>query len=182
MAEKHLVVAIDWSGPYSLIEARQIAAKDFDGGLYLCLGKQKGQHRVQPQYVGKSTSNLSSRMQEDHHHKLSLVTRNQAVWLGEIVTGNVPGVKKTLTPQSVRLSEWVLAYFMELPLNGKLRSKPPPRPVTVLNRWWQKDYETPRKHRPDPNWPDLIDYRGPEYSTRVVWFGKPGRVQILPAV
>ena len=105
MTEKHLVVAIDWSGPYSLIEARQVAAKDFDGGLYLCLGKQTGQHRVQPQYVGKSTSNLSSRMQEDHHHKLSLVKRNRVVWLGEIVTGNVPGVKKTLTPQSVRLSE-----------------------------------------------------------------------------
>jgi hypothetical protein len=42
MAEKHLVVAVDWSGPYSLGEARQVAAKDFDGGLYLCLGKLKG--------------------------------------------------------------------------------------------------------------------------------------------
>ena len=140
MAEKHLVVAVDWSGPYGLIAAREAAYNDFKGGLYLCLGKVKWQRRAQPQYVGKSTLNLFSRMQKDHHN-LGFVIREQVVWLGEIVTGNVPGRKKTLTPESVRLAEWALAYFMELPLNKNLRLKPPPRPVTVMNRWWRKDYE-----------------------------------------
>ena len=35
MAEKHLVVAVDWSGPYGLIAARGGSANDFKGGLYV---------------------------------------------------------------------------------------------------------------------------------------------------
>lgn len=173
MTQKHLVVGIDWFGPYTLQEARNAAYKHYGGGLYLCIGKLKGQHHTTPQYVGKSTSNLASRMLKDHH-KLSLVTRARKIWLGEIVTGDVPGKKKTLTPQSVRLGEWALAHFLALPLNERLRAQPPDRPVTVLNRWWSTNYETPRKKRPHMRWPDLIDYRGSPYATHVVWFRAPG--------
>lgn len=99
------------------------------------------------------------------------------MWLGEVATAGVPGRSKTLTPQTVRLSEWAIAYFMELPLNTKLRTKKPPRPVTVLSRWWHRDFETNYKHRPHDAWPDLIDYLDEGFQSRLVWFGSSGRVR-----
>jgi hypothetical protein len=171
---KHLVVGIDWYGPYSLEEAKKSAAQDYDGGLYVCVGKKKGQHHQSLQYVGKSTNNLFKRMTTDHK-KLALVSRDREIWLGEIATGSFPGRRKTQTPSSVRFSEWATAYFLRLPLNSRLKGKPPPQSVTVLNRWWKIDYETPRYHRPHSDWPDLIDFLGSDYRARLVWFGTPGK-------
>ena len=179
MATKHLVVGVDWYGPYDLAHAQKIARSYGKGGLYLCLGKRKGQHQRALQYVGKSNTGLLSRLQKDHY-KLRLVTRQQQFWLGVIATGNVPGKRKHLTPQALRLAEWALAYFLDLWLNDKLRKKKPPRPVTVLNRWWaDEDQERPRRNRPHPQWPDLIDFLGPYYRTRLVWFGSPGRQRTI---
>ncbi len=48
MSSKHLIVGINWYGPYSLNHAREVAYNDFGGGLYLCLGKRKGQHEINP--------------------------------------------------------------------------------------------------------------------------------------
>jgi hypothetical protein len=178
MTSKHLVVGIDWYGPFTLDEARQKAKAYGQGGLYICVGKLKGQHHRRIQYVGKSNHGLYSRLQKDHH-KLSLVSRQRLLWAGVIATGNVPGKKKLLTPQALQLAEWAIAKFMELPLNGKLRKSPPPRPVSVLSRWWKTDLDSPRYQRPHPEWPDLIDYLGPEYRTRLVWFGSPGRQRVI---
>lgn len=178
MAKKHLVVGIDWFGPYRLEEARRAAYEYGKGGLYLCVGKRRGQHRPYPQYVGKSNGSLYSRLSRDHA-TLSLVTREQRLWCGVIATGNVPGRRKLLTPQAVRLAEWAIARFMRLPLNTKLRNKLPPDPITVLSRWWCTNLETPRFHRPHPDWPDLIDYLGPDYRTRLVWFGSGGRQRVI---
>ncbi len=179
MPAKHLVVGVDWYGPYSLEQAQAVAHEYGKGGLYLCIGKRKGQHQRSMQYVGKSNTGLRSRLQKDHH-KLRLITRKQQFWLGVIATGNVPGKKKHLTPQALRLAEWALAYFLDLWLNDKLRKKAPPNPVTVLNRWWaDEEQERPRYHRPHGEWPDLIDFLGRSYRTRLVWFGSPGRQLVI---
>lgn len=177
MPSKHLIVGIDWCGPYRSLEAARKAASDhYKGGLYLCLGKQKGQHQTHPQYVGKSNKNLSTRLQKDHK-KIDLVKREQVFWLGEVVTGGVPGRATTHTPPSVRFSEWAIAYFMQLPLNEKLRINPPKRPVTVLSWWWHRDHETPFKQRPHAAWPDLIDYLDEEgLFARSVQFGAAGKI------
>jgi hypothetical protein len=181
MATKHLVVGVDWYGPYSLLQAQRIAHEYGKGGLYLCLGKRKGQHLRTLQYVGKSNGGLRSRLQRDHH-KLRLVTRDQQLWLGVIATGNVPGKKKLVTPQALRMAEWALAHFLRLRLNDRLRERLPPSPVTVLNRWWADvNQERPRYRRPHGDWPDLIDFIGPSYRTRLVWFGSPGRQRTISA-
>lgn len=178
MPKKHLVVGVDWYGPYDLETAQRVAKEYGKGGLYLCLGKLKGQHDRKMQYVGKSNNGLASRLHKDHH-KLSKVSRDQTLWLGVVSTGGVPGKRKLLTPQALHLAEWAIAHFLDLPLNERLRSKRPPDPVTVLSRWWRPDYETPHYHRPHPAWPDLIDYLGPYYRARLVWFGQHQR--IIPA-
>jgi hypothetical protein len=57
--------------------------------------------------------------------------------------------------------------------------------VTVLNRWWKPDgeYDNPWVKRPHPYWPDLIDFRGPKCSARIVGFGgKLKRVPLLFSV
>lgn len=181
MVAKHLVVGVDWYGPYSLTRAQKVAHEYGKGGLYLCLGKRKGQHQRTLQYVGKSNTGLRTRLQKDHH-KLQLVTRERQFWLGVIATGNVPGKKKLLTPQALRLAEWALAHFLGLSLNDKLRKKLPPNPVTVLNRWWaDEEQERPRYRRPHSDWPDLIDFLGQSYRTRLVWFGSPGRQHVIRA-
>jgi hypothetical protein len=136
----------------------------------MCLGKIKGERSKKLQYVGIG-SNVQNRIKADHH-KLQYVTRDRNIWLGEVATPEPSGKKKKSTKATLDYAEWALAYFLELPLNQKKRSTPPSRSVTLLNHWWHKDYETPRRNRPHPDWPDLIDYPGPEYSTRIIWFGK----------
>jgi hypothetical protein len=103
MARKHLVVGIDWYGPYSLAKAQGIAHEYGKGGLYLCVGKQRGQHHPRLQYIGKSNNGLRSRLQKDHH-KLKLVTQGRQVWLGVIATGNVPGRRMHITPKALQLA------------------------------------------------------------------------------
>ncbi|WP_407117575.1 hypothetical protein [Bradyrhizobium sp. LMG 9283] len=177
MPKKHLVVGVDWYGPYDLKTAHKVAKDYGKGGLYLCLGKLKGQHSRRLQYVGKSNNGLASRLNEDHH-KLSEVQRERKLWLGVVGTGGVPGKRKLLTPQALHLAEWAIAHFLDLRLNDRLRLRRPPEPVTVLSRWWHSDYETPHLHRPHPGWPDLIDYLGPYYRARLVWFGQ--RQKVIP--
>jgi hypothetical protein len=45
MSTKHLVVGVNWYGPYSLAHAQKIAHEYGKEGLYLCLGKQSAPGR-----------------------------------------------------------------------------------------------------------------------------------------
>ena len=75
------------------------------------------------------------------------------------------------------LSEWAHAYFLQLPHNNKKKATPPDRAITVYNRWWKRDFVTPYKRRPHNSWPDMIDYVGPDYDAKLVWFGGKQLIQ-----
>jgi hypothetical protein len=176
---KHLAVVVDWYGPYSPDEAKVSSRIDYDSGLYLGIGKRKHQKSAAvPQYIGLS-KNLAARL--SNHNKLPDISRESRLWLGEVATAHVPGKKLKKTQATLDLAEWALTYFMAIPMNSKKRKSPPDRAITLLNRWWRKDFETPWIKRPHPLWPDLVDYLGSEYTTRLVWFG--GRIKrVLPRV
>lgn len=177
---KHVAVVIDWYGPYTLNEAETRAAEDFQGGLYLGIGRSgpfRGVFRsIRPLYVGKSDGSIADRLNADHH-KLRLIKSYRSIWLGDIISGGVPGRRRHSTPTEIRLGEWVIAHFMQLPLNERLRENPPDGNVTVLNRWFAGD-ET-LVDRPHSDWPDLIDYRGINSKTRLVWFGSRKMKEVL---
>ncbi len=168
--KKRLIVGIDWFGPYSREEARK--ARDWGGGLYLAIGKLSGTgvHARRPQYLGISKDDVCGRCSSAAHHKLRLLDDDFVLWLGEVSTAEPSGKKRHATPTSLRYSEWLYVFFMDLQLNV-YKKTPPPGPVTVLNRWWKTDYATPRFQRPHPDWPDLLDFAGPDFRARKVWFG-----------
>ena len=78
---KHLMIAVNWYGPYLSVEAARAAAKlDYDHGLYLCLGKRPYQRRRELQYIGLAKQ-LHTRL-SNGHHKLHAITREPQIWLG----------------------------------------------------------------------------------------------------
>ena len=169
---KHVAIVVDWFGPYDREGAVAAARRDFGSGMYMCIGKhkyQKSSSRLQ--YIGIS-DNLCNRISDPDHHVLAKMTQELKIWLGEIATYGVPGKKNKATDPQLDLAEWLHIYFLRLPLTEKKMEHPPYTPATVLNRWWFTDYETPRKQRPSPCWPDLIDFLGVDHGARVIWFGR----------
>lgn len=171
---KPVVAVIEWYGPYTLEDARE-ASFAYADGIYIALGKTKNQRASRLQYVGLA-SDLPTRL-NGSHHKLPLITRDREIWLGEVVSPRTPGRKIKVTDRMLDLSEWAHAYFLQLPLNNKKKATPPDRAITVYNRWWKRDFVTPYKRRPHNSWPDMIDYVGPDYDAKLVWFGGKQLIQ-----
>ena len=168
MPAKHLMIAIDWYGPYSSkAEAASAASEWYDDGLYLAIGPHKTKKSLK--YIGLS-KNLGVRLTR-YHHKLDHM-RIEEVWLGEVVTAEPSGKKLKVTKATLDYAEWLHAYFLDLPWNNKKKTQAPFKPVTVLNRWWKTDLSTPRRNRPHPNWPNLIDHPRYNQPSRAVWFGR----------
>lgn len=171
--KKHLAIVIDWYGPYSVKDALEAAKLDgFKGGLYVGTGKTLyARGDAKPQYIGLSKQ-LFSRLK--NHHKLPDINRNAQIWLGEVATAEPSGKNAKSTAASLDYAEWLHAYFLQLPLNEKKKKYAPIRAVTVLNRWWKTDYESPWVRRPRSLnlWPDLIDFISTAYPAKIVWFGK----------
>jgi hypothetical protein len=174
---KHLMIAVDWFGPYDLNQAREAAKSDYEHALYMCLGLRRHQRTRALQYIGIGNS-VHTRLQDDHH-KLQKVTRERQIWLGEIATAEPSGKKLKVTKATLDYAEWLHARFLQLPLNEKKTKALPPRSVSVMNRWFKIDFETPRRNRPHRDWPDLIDYPGYDLPARMIWFG--GRQQYFLA-
>jgi hypothetical protein len=176
---KHLIVVVDWYGPYKYQEAIVLAKSEYGDGLYLCVGKTKHQRGSSVlQYVGITGKELGSRVNANHH-KLTLVTRDCEIWLGEVGSLGVPGPKTKKTNPALDFAEWALVYFLKPALNAKKIKSPPTRPVTVLNRWWKTDFETPWiRKRPHLHMPDLIDYLGQNFRAKIVRFKDSTRVKM----
>jgi len=171
--KKHISIVIDWCGPYDLKEASDVAWDDYRQGLYMLIGRTKYQKFNKLQYIG-ITKELCDRLHKNHHI-ISKMTQKLTIWLGEVISSGIPGKKPKVTDTQLDLGEWSHSYFLELPMNQKKKSYPPTSPITVYNRWWKQDYETPRR-RPHTDWPDLIDFIGETYGAKVVWFGsKPDK-------
>ena len=171
---KHFMIAVDWYGPYTDMDAaRSIARYDYDQGLYLCIGTVENQTVARPQYIGIG-STLANRLNERHHALRQIAGRN--LWLGQVVTAEPGGRKQKATQATLDFAEWLHARFMQLPLNQKKKKTFPDRGVTVLNRWWRPDYETAHRRRPHPEWPDLIDVPHYGLPARAVWFGGKQRL------
>lgn len=175
---KPLVFIIEWFGPYSSIIEANKAAKDFGDGFYLCTGL-RSKERLTPkiQYVGIS-KRLSNRVRNDHH-KLALITKKFKLWLGEVSTQQPTGRNRQKTKISLNYVEWALTHSLNPKLNDKKISNPPKRSVTILNRWWKRNYEARFRKRPHPDWPDLVDYiiEDSINEGKAVWFGIRGKVK-----
>jgi hypothetical protein len=165
---KHIGIVVDWYGPYkSIQEARKVSKIDYEDGLYLFIGRQKNQQSsTNLLYVGISGS-LQDRL-TPQHPILSDISGDPIIWLGEIASYGIPG---PASQNLMHLAEWATAYFLQLPLNTKKTYNPPNFPVTVVNRWWKRDYKTRRKQRPHPDWPDVFDFPGREFDAKVGWIG-----------
>lgn len=178
---KSITAIIDWYGPYSLKEAQDDSKFYYEDGLYAVIGKLNDQEFTHLQYIGIA-SDLSSRLNRGHHKIPDIgisCTRDPDIWLGEVGSPRSPGRKVKVTDRLLDLAEWAHIYFLQIPFNDKKKRTPPDKSIVVYNRWWKRDFKTPFLRRPHPEWPDLIDYLGPEYNAKMVWYG--GK-QIIQAV
>lgn len=162
----HVAVVIDWFGPFKGIqEANEAAEENLTEGLYLFIGKAK--HQKSPPkilYVGVSEF-LPGRL-TPQHHKLPNISGDPLIWLGGIASYGIPG---RVSHNLIHHAESAIVYFIQPPLNDRKASFPPDFPITVFNRWWRKNYKTPRKQRPHRAWPDIIEFTGWDYGARVGW-------------
>lgn len=173
---KHLMIAVNWYGPYKSLEDARNAALPYDWpGLYLCIGQRTQENISRLQYIGISNS-LSSRLISRHHklgtpNNIDNTISNMKIWLGDISTAEPSGKRMKVTLTTLDYAEWLHARFLKLPLNDKKTKQLPPRSVTVLNRWFYPDFESPYRNRPHRDWPNLIDYPHNGMTARAVWFG-----------
>lgn len=178
MTHKHLMIAINWYGPFgSLDDARSAAQEWWGHGLYLAIGKRSYQRVAGIQYIGIGKT-LHKRLKEDHQ-KLSQIQGQRRFWLGEIATAEPSGRRLKATRATLDYAEWMHARFLQLFLNEKKTKALPPRSVTVLNRWYGRDFKT-AKRRPHKDWPDLIDYPANDQPARAIWFGARQKVFRAP--
>lgn len=172
---KHLMITVDWYGPYLTIESAK--KEGAFPRLYLAIGNRAYEHgEPKLQYVGIGRP-IAGRMTAKHHKLSKLSVARTQIWLGEVITAEPGGRKAKQTPMTLDYAEWLHAYYLQLPLNEKKTVREPGLSVTVMNRWWarqwRQDWEYDSVPRPHPDWPDLIDY--PHYHkepARMVWFDK----------
>lgn len=170
MHPKHLMIAVNWYGPYrQLAEAHSAAKADYDHGLYVAIGRNEGSTIPTLQYIG--IGDPLHRRLVPQHKSLSRIAGDLTLWLGEIATAEPSGQRMKVTKTTLDYAEWLHIRFLNFDLNEKKTKKPPPRSVTVLNRWFHTDYERAYKKRPHPDWADLIDFPGFDLPARSVWFG-----------
>jgi hypothetical protein len=123
-----LTIKIHWYGPYG-----EADLDDLDGGngLYMFTGKRKHQ-RGEPeiQYFGITKNTYKGRFK--NHHKLSEITRDIGIWLGEVSYPN------DHVRDHLETAESILVYFWQPELNERKKFTPP-LPTTVISHWFSAD-------------------------------------------
>lgn len=168
---------IDWVGPFASIAELRAAAADFGVGetLYLAIGSRPRQRQSHIQYVG-ITTDLGSRFNGKHPIQTLLKPSNLRLFIGIVTSQSVAGRKARHQPvrfsTPLYLAETALAFLMEIPLNKDKRCNPPKDSVVVVNRWYRTDFDTRRRRRPHPMWPDLVEFDCYECIGDLAWHGR----------
>lgn len=173
-----VAIVVDWMGPFASIDQARSYSSDKGLGevIYFALGRTRYQRSTRLQYIGIS-NNGSSRF-TGQHRTLPEIRGNFALWIGVVASHGVTGrdkrrpIRHSLT---INLAEWMLAYFLGLPLNVRKRRRPPNRSAVLINRWFQIDAEKRRVQRAHSDWPDYIEYEKDARFARLQWFGTPGK-------
>jgi hypothetical protein len=141
----------------------------------LAIGSRRWQRQSHIQYVG-ITTDLVRRFNGKHPIQTLLKSTNLRLFVGIVTSQAVAGRKAK--GQAVRfstplyLAESALAFLMEIPLNKDKRCNPPKDSVVVVNRWYRADFETRRRRRPHPGWPDLVEFDRDEGIGDLAWHGR----------
>lgn len=166
---------VDWYGPYESIKAARAAIRKngFGEVLYIAAGTVGRQKVPKLQYVGITTG-FETRMNTKHKIRAFVKEEELSLYIGEVASQAVAGRKarhhKGFT-NPVYLAESAIAFFLQLPLNSDKRCSRPVDSIVLINRWWKIDLETRSRRRPQPDWPDFIEYDAFSDTGSVVWHG-----------
>lgn len=166
-----LMIMVDWYGPFTTIDA----AKESESAevLYLATGRRRYQRVSSLQYVGIS-NDLNDRF-NDKTHKIKVIYEDLRIWVGYVTSHAVAGRRAVGAPVAhsvgVEQAEWMIAYFLAMPLNERKRRKPPTQSSVLVNRWFDSNADRRRVHRRHKKWPDLIEYDKERDFAMSVWFG-----------
>lgn len=162
----HVAISVDWYGPYGSITEAQSKRRDYREGLYVAIGQKKIGDRERILYIGLS-NNPAGRV-GNNHPTLASIEGHFHLWLGEISSTGKPGARTGVRSTTLDLAESALIYGLQPVLNAR-KLLPPTTEISVLSRWWKRDYETEILHRPHREWADIVDYRGGDYGIRLGW-------------
>ncbi len=155
--KSHEIMLIDWKGPY---EQEQVEG---EGGLYLVSGKLRNKQRKDIHYCGITQRDFKGRF--SRHHKIDEINRERRFWLGHLVFPH----KKDRS--YLELAESIIIYFWQPTLNER-KTVNPPRPTTLINRWFKKD-GVPRLRQDSicKELPDVLSWDGRYWRTGnlIVW-------------
>ncbi len=124
----HTTVIVDWHGPFSYIEIEE--NPDWGNGLYLVTGKLKYQKEACIQYCGITEGSFIKRFKS--HHKIQKINREQNFWIGTVSYPN------KASRHFLEIAESIIIYFWQPELNERKRTYPP-KPTTLINKWFKKD-------------------------------------------
>jgi hypothetical protein len=125
--EQHTII-LNWEGPFTLDEV--LENKQRSNGLYIITGKGKYERCIDIQYCGITEGSFYNRLK--NHHKASLVTREQEIWLAKVE------YPVEVTRTFLEKAESIIVYFWQPNLNDRKKVYPP-TPITLVNKWYKKD-------------------------------------------
>lgn len=169
---------VDWFGPYKSTAELRDAADELGvllkHNLYMAIGSRPRQKNVDIQYVGISRS-IWTRFDKKHPINSLLKKQSLKLFLGIVSSQSVSGRKASHHHKGfsipVTLSESILAFLLELPLNKDKRCSTPVDSITLVNRWFKTNLDDRYRNRPHPNWPDYLEYDWETDDAKIVWFG-----------
>ena len=132
-------IYIYWHGPFSLGELQKLNQKEPSStllsgcGLYAITGMTKWQRYPRLQYIGITEVGFLGRT-SPKTHKIWLVTREQAIWLGKVA------YKKCVSREDIELAESMMVYFSEPPgLSERKTKNHPVVSCSVISSFFKKN-------------------------------------------
>ena len=187
MASKHSMILVDWYGLFKKDKAFKVSGR-FKKALYVLIGKEKHERgKPRLKYIGISETNLRRRLFRNHE-KLKKLQEGYEIWIGEVGSYHLPKWKGLSADRAVSLAEWLHVSFTRKSSSdaafvlNKHKKNIPRDSATVVNHWWERDFESQEqdepyrefRRSPHPWWPYVIDYFGSgwksvDHEARVTW-------------